>query len=107
MLKLGIPLLFFTLCLAFTSSIHAQTHIDGLGHIQINIDSLLKGQDFDIDRGFADSLSRSWKNFVPAPNPSSKHYYSREDKRYYIDIVPPAIKGKEIDHSGVWLLGGK
>jgi hypothetical protein len=45
---------------------------------------------------------------VPEPSGSSlKHYFKKDDKRYYIDNVPPTQKGKEIDHTHVWLLGDK
>ncbi|HZK76820.1 MAG TPA: hypothetical protein VFD13_07925 [Candidatus Kapabacteria bacterium] len=52
-----------------------------------------------------DSALRGLKELIaPAP---SKHYFEKDGRHYYLDIVPPTMKSKEVDHSKVWLLGAK
>ena len=38
------------------------------------------------------------------PTRSTSHYYEKDGERYYIENVPPTLKGKRIDDSNVWLL---
>ncbi len=117
-------LFFFVLCVFITSSAIGQSSRD-----LINIDSLVKSgmvsinsegvltlnndtifsriQPFTIHGSTnLDSMVFGHNGIIIPDNSSSPslHYYPKGDKRYYIENVPPKLKGKEIDHSNIWLL---
>jgi hypothetical protein len=117
MKKLGIPIFFFTLCILISSASFAQAKkttpwqgtitlngeiLQNPGNIIINGDTI--SGDVAI---LPDSSLKSWNGFI-SPKPMSglsKHYLSKDGERYYIEIVPPALKGKRVDDSNIWLLG--
>jgi hypothetical protein len=117
MKKLGIAFIFFTLCVIHSSASFAQSNrgfpwdgtitINGdtvQGNITINEDSIIA------EAGkFSDSIQGELKGLTLPyfSNTPSKDYLSKDGERYYMEIVPPTMKGKEIDHSDVGLLGGK
>ncbi len=78
MKKLSILFFFFTLSLFIASTGFAHSGSGSLSRLRTIIPHHLK-----------------------AP---SKYYYEKDGERYYIDNVPPTVKGKRIDHSKVWLL---
>jgi hypothetical protein len=124
MKKYSVLPLFFTLCIFITSSALGQSNRDflnadsllKLGTVSINNDGVftLNGdtilqriEPFTIHGSInADSMIIGGNGIIIPDNssPSTRHYYEKGGERYYIENVPPTIKGKEIDHSNVWLL---
>ena len=118
---------FFTLCVLDASPGFAQSsrgflNADSLlahGTFSINSDGTLTLNGDTIRDGIEpltlhgnldmDSLITGSNGIITPDNPgsSSLHYFFKDDKRYYIENVPPTIKGKRIDDSNVWLLGAK
>src|SRR5207244_720953 len=99
MLKLGISLLFFTLSLLISSSSFAQAETDLRGSININVDSLFHGLNGELNGIITDSTLNQWRGILPdLQKQPSKHYVEKDDRRYYIDIIPPGKKAKEVDH---------
>jgi len=117
MKKLNISLLFFTLSIFISTACFGQSHhkFHWPNNITINGDSLLANIGINADsivaegKILSDSLlsGLSGLNLPEYSNRHSKHYLKKDGEHYYMKIVPPAIKGKEIDHSDVWLLGAK
>jgi hypothetical protein len=109
MQKLGIPIFFFTIVVAsflLTSPIFAQAPKE-FSWQRIIPDSLLHFGDSMVAHGvIPEGKLKDLRNFkLPdLSNGPSKHYFSKDGERYYLDIIPPVMKGKEVDHSGVWLL---
>lgn len=112
MQKLGISLLFFTLAMAsffLTSPIFAQASKD-FSWQGIIPDSALHFGDSIVAHGIIpEGRLKDLRNFkLPdLSNGSSKHYFSKNGERYYLDIIPPALKGTRVDSSYVWLLKAK
>jgi hypothetical protein len=124
MKKPGIAFIFFTLCVIYSSASFGQASrtfsvqgsTNNKNTIIINGDTLgdpgtvtINGNTDGEMNLIPDSIQGELKDFS-LPDFSSKpstNYLSKDGKRYYMDIVPPAIKGNGIDHSDVWLLGGK
>src|SRR5206468_2289439 len=105
MLKLGILLLFFTPSLFISSSSFAQAETDLRGSINLNVDSLLHGLNGEITGIITDSALKQWRGILPDfQKQPSKHYVEKGDRRYYLDIIPPKSKAKEVDHTKIWLL---
>ncbi len=106
MQKLGILLLFFTLCFFITSSALAQAPKE-FSWQGIVPDSLLHFGDSIIAHGVIPKGKRKeFRNFrLPDfSNVPSQHYFSKNGERYYLNIIPPKQKGTRVDSSGVWLL---
>src|ERR1017187_2073628 len=116
MTKLGITLFFFTLCILQTPAGFAQATktTPWQGTITINGEILQNPHNITINGDtisgevsiLSDSTLKGWNGFIP-PNSMIgplKHYLSKDGERYYMEIVPPATKGKQVDHSDVWLL---
>src|SRR5450755_4658294 len=112
MKKLSISLFIFTLCVLISSASFAQTNwalpwngmitINGdtiHSNITINEDSIIAGA-----RKFSDSIQNELKGLTLPyfSSEPSKDYLSKDGERYFMEIVPPTMKGKEIDHSDVW-----
>src|SRR5579872_138036 len=108
MQKLTISLLFFTLC--FTAVSYAQrsrtTSLDNgpaisgtfQGHSLLHRGDTIFGFGKLFPKQFEprDSLLQYLK-----PGESTRHYFSKDGKEYYMDIVP-APKAKRVDSSNVW-----
>ncbi len=111
-------ILFFAITLTVSSVFNSNVSVAqwyGSGRI----DSLIRNGDSQIVNGqiLADSMVGNAKNLSDSildglralnlhafTNRQSKQYFSKDGQRYFIDIVPPPFKGKEVDHSDVWLL---
>ena len=112
MQKRGISLFFFTLATAsffLTSPIFAQASKE-FSWQGIIPDSLLHFGDSIIAHGvIPEGKLKDLRNFkLPdLSNGPSRHYFSKNGERYYIDILPPEQKGKRVDSSKVWLLSAK
>ncbi|MFI5201422.1 MAG: hypothetical protein ACHQNE_03455 [Candidatus Kapaibacterium sp.] len=110
MQKLGISLLFFTLSLIVTSSGFAQSSNEYSWRGTIKPDSLVHlGDSIMVNGIIPEGKLKQFRNFQ-FPNLSngpSKHYFTKNGERYYIDIIPPALKGTRVDSSDVWLLKAK
>jgi hypothetical protein len=102
----------FTAFVMFPSSrVFAQKSLpqwrDSLGEVLIQLDSglfALKRGDLDLKGLHFDSTLKGLRKLQGSKTPLSRHYFSKNDKRYYIENVPPTLKGKRIDDSNVWLL---
>jgi hypothetical protein len=114
MLKLGISLLFFTL-LAESPFVSSKTFAQAVIQGTVSIDNHSEDSIGNNYHGgflqthghttIVDSVLRGLKGLIaPAP---SEHYFEKDGRHYYLEVVPPVIKGKEVDHSKVWLLGAK
>jgi len=122
MKKLSIAVFFFTLCILISSASFGQSTrkfsvqgsdngkstitINGetyYGNISINGDSLFGEGSILPDSIQGELKGLTLPDFSNAP---SKHYLSKDGERYYMDIVPPTKKGKKVDDSNIWLLGG-
>jgi hypothetical protein len=115
MKKLGIAFLFFTLCVIISSASFGQSSLktpwDGTisinGDVHLNHGTVSINGDSIVVEGSAipDSTFKKLKRLHRAEQNSSNHYLSKDGENYYMEIVPPALKGKKVDDSNIWLLG--
>jgi len=115
MKKLGIAFIFFTLCILTSSASFGQVNRGFLsdGSITVNGGTLhnhgnvtINGDTYDGEVNIlTDSTLKRLKRLHPSESNSSKHYLSKNGENYYMEIVPPDMKGKKVDHSNIWLLG--
>ena len=130
MKKYSVLLLFFTLCIFQTSTVFGQRIRQySMDERSIVKDTLLKHGTVSMNsngimtlngdtlHGMIGSLHLGEgripdSNEVPVgriiisgnSSKSTRHYYEKDGERYYIENVPPTLKGKRIDDSNVWLL---
>jgi hypothetical protein len=80
------------------------------GQITISGDSIVLGKHGEIsvygnNPLYPGSLPFQW-NRIPEPRDSMPTSHGDANKHYYLDVIPPTQKAKQVDHSNVWLLNG-
>src|SRR5579883_292514 len=120
-----IPVLFSVLSLVvFFSTVNAQT-IEDLRHgLQLQSHSLhIDGNSIAGSLKLSDSALHIDENSIVGSLPldpsirihgnnfssghTEKHFVEKDNRRYYIDVIPPEKHAKQVDHSHLWLLGTK
>lgn len=71
------------------------------------IDSLLKANHFGANDRLKISTNVNTDHVEYLPSGTSQHYFTENGERYYLNILPPDIKGARVDSSYVWLLKSK